>query len=110
MKQPLTLPIDPSAPLGIGFEDLLCWLRVKLATAESSLKAHIQSEAAWREGDDESWKAAAEMHPSTAGKAMNKTQRLEAADREKRIVVKCRREVEMFKATIKAISQHNDPN
>ena len=22
MKQPLTLPIDPNAPLGIGFEDL----------------------------------------------------------------------------------------
>jgi len=41
MKQPLTLPIDPNAPLGIGFEDLLdCagWLEKK-AQQERSLAA-----------------------------------------------------------------------
>lgn len=103
MKQPLTLPIDPSAPLGIGFEDLLCWLRVKLAEAESALGAREQMEACWRTGTDESWKAVAAR---AGGKAYTKKERMEESARQGRIAVKCRREVEMYKATIKAVSQH----
>jgi len=101
MKQPLTLPIDPSAPLGIGFEDLLCWLRVKLDEAKHSLKCREDMQKTWAGGTDASWRA--------AGCRDSKATRLAHSASHGRIAVKCRREVEMFNATIAAIkSQRNE--
>ena len=93
-------------------KDLLCWLRVKLAEAEQSLRCR---------------EAMANLKPMTAeefeeikalpGTRITKGRKLSKAAlkeiemeplRHKRIAVICRREVEMFKATIAAISQHNE--
>ena len=111
MKQPLTLPIDPSAPLGIGFEDLLCWLRLKLAEAEHSLKCR-EAMANLKPMTDEDIEQIKALPGTriTKGRKLSKAAFKEIEEeplRHKRIAVKCRREVEMFKATIAAISQHN---
>jgi len=48
MKQPLTLPIDPSAPPGIGFEDLLAAVKA-WRTAEVH---HAAITLEMRDGDE----------------------------------------------------------
>jgi hypothetical protein len=84
--------------------DMLEWFRRKVAEAESTLKSREQMEALWRSGDDESWAAAAAMHPSTAGKPMPKAKRIEEADRQGRIAAKMRRELRMFEAVLSVLS------
>ena len=93
--QPSNREAELPAPTRIGSGDLLGWLVVKLHEAKSALKAREQMEATWRGGTDESWRA--------AGCKMNKAARLKESETHGRIAVKCRREVEMFEATIKAI-------
>jgi hypothetical protein len=83
------------AQSGLSPAPLLGWLVVKLHEAKSALKAREQMEATWRGGTDESWRA--------AGCKMNKEARLKESETHGRIAVKCRHEVEMFEATIKAI-------
>lgn len=84
--------------------DLLEWLRGKITDAESTLKAREQMEETWRSGDDKSWAAAAAMHPSTSGKPpMKMADRIKVADGQRRIAVKCRRELKMFEAALAAV-------
>jgi len=78
---------------------LLDWLREKLAEAEKHLQYRIQGEEDWRSGTDEEWKAAEKL---SGEKAPSKAERIRAADSYARIAVKCRREVEMFKAALTA--------
>jgi hypothetical protein len=88
-------PIDTAA--------LLDFLRGKLAKAEESLQCRIEGEKCWRGGTAEEWKQVAKMN---GGKVISKSERTELAEREKRIAVKCRHEVEMFKAEIAALGEH----
>lgn len=92
-------------------KDLLCWLRVKLAEAEQSLRCREEMANIQPMTDDE-----LERLKALPGTQVTKGRKLSKAAlkeiemeplRHKRIAVKCRREVEMFKATIAAISQHN---
>lgn len=81
--------------------ELLAWLRCKVADAEKAVKSREQMESVLRSGEDESWCAAAQLHPSTAGQpAFKKAERLKEAEAQNRIAAKCRRELEMFKATL----------
>lgn len=79
---------------------LIDWVREKLADAKKSLSAREQMEKTWRGGTDLEWAAAAELHPSTRGKPILKADRIKLADSQKRIVAKCRRDVEMFEAIL----------
>lgn len=76
--------------------DLITWLHVKIAEAEKSLKAREDMELTWRGGTDKSWAA--------VGCKMKKLERIQHADMQGRIAVKCRREVEMFKAILERLS------
>lgn len=78
-------------------EKLLEWLNEQLAKAEQALHSREQGAAIWGDGSDATWKSVAVMAGS---KFIPKKQRLQNADTERRIAVKCRRDVEMFKATI----------
>lgn len=78
-------------------DELLQWLREQLAKAEQSVKAREQGEKTLRSGTDDSWREVAKM---CGGPFMTKVKRLESADRDKRIGVKCARDVAMFEATI----------
>jgi hypothetical protein len=92
--------------------DLLCWLRVKLAEAEQSLRCREEMANPPHISEEELERLKALPGTRvTKGRKLSKAELKEMAEeplRHKRIVVKCRREVEMFKATIAAISQHND--
>lgn len=81
-------------------KDILDWLHAKVFEAEKTLKAREQGAAAWRSGDDRSWKAASKMHPSTAGRPMKKADREKAANREEHIAHICRRDVGIYKVLI----------
>jgi hypothetical protein len=81
---------------------LLEWLRGKLAEAEKHLQFRIEGAEMWRSGTDESWKAAARL---SGEKASTKAERLRTAESFDRIAVKCRREVEMFKAAIASLNR-----
>ena len=103
-----------TAPIRVVSSDLLGWLRVKLAEAEHSLKSR-EAMANIKPMTDEEL----EQIKALPGTRMTKGRKLSKAAlkeiemeplRHKRIAVKCRREVEMFKATIAAISQHNVPD
>ena len=91
----------------VGSADLLGWLGEKIAAAEKAVKAREQAAATWRDGTNADWEAACAMHPTTAGRALKKRERMAAAAREDRIAAMCRRELQMFKATAKALSQPN---
>ena len=91
----------------VGLGAVVDFIKVKLAEAERSVKCREQGEACFRGGTDSDWKSAANMHSSTRGRAMSKAQRMAAANAEKRIAVKCRREVELFKATLEMLQAPN---
>lgn len=85
--------------------ELLAWLAEKIVAAEQTVRAREQSETVLRSGDDKSWAIAAKMHPSTADKPFNKAARLQAAEGEKRILVKCRHDLAMFKTVAVVVSK-----
>lgn len=72
--------------------EILDWLEEKLADAETSLRARKQMEAIWEGGTDESWRE--------VGCQKNKSERLKESKMQGRIAAKCRRDVEMLRATI----------
>ena len=76
---------------------LIEWLQVKLESAESTVEARRQARDCWRGGNAKSWKA--------VGCFLTKEQRLVKASIEERILIKCQREVEMFKDVIAAIQK-----
>jgi hypothetical protein len=78
------------------------WLKGKISEAESHLRYRENSELSWRDGDEASWKAAARL---SGAKPMSKQERLQEAERAARIAVKCRREVEMFKAVLATVER-----
>ncbi len=96
---PSTNPGEPSAG-AVRAASLSQWLADKLKLAEEALRAREQAVEVWKSGTNESWAAAARMHPSTAGKPMSKAERMTAAARASRIAIKCRHDVEMIKAII----------
>jgi hypothetical protein len=75
--------------------DLLTWLHGKLEAAEKTMEARKQEETTWRGGTNAEWR--------DTGCRLNKAERLELAELKSRIVIKCRCEVEMFKAVISAL-------
>lgn len=84
--------------------DLADWLREKIRAAEKALKTREDMATTWRSGTDAEWESAASLHPSTAGRAMKKAARIKEAASHDRIAAKLRRELEMFRATLAAIS------
>ena len=84
--------------------ELADFIRLKIDGVESSIVAREQSEATFNGGTGADWKKAADMHPSTRGRFMTKTQRIQAADMEGRIPVKLRHERDMF---LKVLAQLN---
>lgn len=72
------------------------WLHAKLADAEKALKAREDGVSVWKGGTDQSWKA--------VGCRLTRQQRIKQSEMEARIAVKCRRDVEMFKAVISKLS------
>lgn len=95
-----------AAPL-VGTGSWLCWLSEKMEEAEKAIKAREQAGAAWRTGTNAEWKAACDMLPSTAGRALKKSERLSIAATQDRIAEKYRRDLAMLKAIAAALSQHN---
>lgn len=93
----------PDAPKPTCSTNLIHWLMDKLADAEKALKWREDEARTWRTGTNAEWAAAAQMHPTTAGKSLGKAARLVEAERHERIAVKMRREVEMFRATLRAL-------
>lgn len=77
--------------------DLIEWLREKIIKAEKDVVAREQSEDTWRGGTNKSW--------AEVGCRLTKAERHERADIEKRIAIKCRREVEMYKSALAIINQ-----
>lgn len=87
-------------------EKILAFIEGKLKEAESSLRGREEMKMVWRSGTNATWSAACDLHPSTSGKAMSKSERLKTADRHERIALKLSHEVEMFKAALGIISNH----
>ena len=86
--------------MSIHTEDLIKWLDGQLNKTEKALRAREQMEGTLRSGTDESW-AAARLHPDTAKlPPLKQAERLSAAESNKRICVKLRRDVEMFRELI----------
>jgi len=79
---------------------MIAWLVSKLTDAERALKCREQEAVTWREGTDAQWDAAASMHPSTKGKSLKRAARLVEADRNAKIAIKMRRDVEMYQAVL----------
>ena len=102
-------PTSPQTPTrdSVTSSDLLGWLRGKLTEAEVAVRAREQMADTWRHGSDEMWKAAAELHPSTSGKALDRPARLTEAKKHARIAGKLRRDVGMYRATLAALSPPN---
>lgn len=78
------------------------WLQSKLAEAEQKLRAREQAAQSWSEGTNEEWAAAANLHPSTAGKRSTKRERLANADAQGRMAEACGRDVQAFKVLLAA--------
>jgi hypothetical protein len=97
---------EPVPALASG--DLLGWLRGKLAEAEKKLNIREEMAAVWRTGTNAEWKAAAAMHPSTAGQELKRPYRLKQAVAHDIIAERLRRDVGMFRATLDALSPPND--
>lgn len=88
------------ASKAVRCDDLLGFLRGKLAAAEQALRSREQGEECWRDGTSETWRK--------VGCKLTKAQRLRLSEKEGRIAEKCRREVAMFKAVIAALDKPND--
>lgn len=82
------------------------FIRVKMERAQADLKAREQMEEISRSGTDEDWRRACALHPTTAGKAPTKAERIKEADMQHRIAAKCRREVEMFKSVLALLEKY----
>lgn len=111
MKQESTT----SAPK-VGTSALLGWLRGKLEDAEKSLSAREQMANA-KPLTAEEWEELAKMPGVlvTKGRKLSKAackkleaEQAEAAAQQGRIAIKCRHEVEMFKAVLKQLEAPND--
>lgn len=103
---------DNAADGGLRTTDLLSFLRGKLADAEQSLRSREEMANPPRISEEE-WEAL----KARPGTIMTKGRKLSKAAlkeiemeplRHKRIAAKIRREVEMFKGVIDALSQLND--
>lgn len=79
------------------------FIKKEIAEAEQAVKYSMEAEQVFRSGTDADWKIAANLHPSTRGRPMNKNQRIEAAEKEARIAAICRHKLEMFQAVLKQL-------
>ncbi len=89
--------------------EILDWLRGKLADAEQALRIW-EAMANPPTISDEEWERIKAMHGTrvTKGRKLSKAARKDLAEeplRHKRIAEKCRCEVEMFRATIAALTK-----
>jgi hypothetical protein len=89
----------------VASHDLLCWLRGKLAAAEQSLKSREEM-ANEQPITKEEWEWLRSLPSTIAGRSRktSKAKHEEEISRHKRIAVKCRHEVAMFRAVIAALS------
>lgn len=92
--------------------DLLAWLRGKLADAEQALQCR-EDMATAKPLSAEEWEELSKIPGVrvTKGRKMSKAaikEMHEMPRRHKRIAEKCRHEVEMFRATIEALTQPNE--
>lgn len=95
----------------IASKDLLGWLHGKLADAEQTLRSREQMANPPKISAEE-WERIKAMPGVriTKGRKLSKAELKDLAEeplRQKRIAIKCRHEVEMFKATIAALTQPN---
>ena len=77
--------------------DLLGWLADKIAETEKNIAARADSEASLRSGNEADWRMAAAR---TGTPPMSRMQRLEAADRDARIVVRYRIDLSMLQTAV----------
>ena len=70
------------------------WIQEKLAEAKRHLASRISMEESWRGGTQKDWEAASRL---SGTKMLTQQQRIEEAERQKRISDKCRDEVAMWK-------------
>lgn len=110
----MTAELQMTRDGGVVCKELLGWLRGKLAEAEQSLRCR-EAMANPPTISDEEWERLKAL-PGTRvtkgrklSKAAIKEMELEPL-RHKRIAIKCRHEVEMFRATIAALTQPNAPH
>jgi hypothetical protein len=82
--------------------ELRDWLNAQLAKSEQSVKNRVESAAVSRSGTDAEWREAAAMSGTLF---RSKKQRLQDADREDLIVVKCRNDVQMWKTVIAMLEE-----
>jgi hypothetical protein len=94
--------------VGFGCDVLLGFLRGKLANAEQSLKSR-EDMANQKPISKEDWEWLKSLPGTIVGKARkpSKAKLEEEIMIHKRIAVKCRHEVEMFRAVIAALSEPN---
>ena len=92
-----------------SYSKLLAWLHLKVVDAEKTFNTRKQLAATWRTGTDDEWKAAGQMHISTAGKTLKKAARLKEAEMHERIAGQLWREVTMFRAVLTALAAHKEP-
>ena len=77
---------------------------LKIAEVENHIKAREQMRDAFLGGTDESWAAAAKLHPTTASlPEMKKAERLRAAASQSRILEKLEYELAMFNEIFKLL-------
>lgn len=96
----------------VATSDLLGWLRGKLTDAEQALRSR-EAMANPPTISEEEWERLKAMPGTrvTKGRKLSKAALKDMAEeplRHKRIAQKCRHEVEMFRATIAALTQPND--
>jgi hypothetical protein len=71
------------------------FIQSQIILVSKSIKCREQASKSWRGGTDKSWRA--------VGCTMTKAQRLEVAQREERILVKLRHELESFQRVKEAL-------
>ncbi len=82
-------------------DELKEWLLAKFAAAELALKTREEMARTWRYGTNAEWQAA-----SPTGKSLSKAARLKEAAGHTRIAVWLQRDVDMFRATLRALGYY----
>ena len=81
------------------------FLNEELTKAERNAHARDQAAECYSSGTTAEWRAAADLHPSTRGqRVLTKKERLEMAQRERRIAEKYQRSAALYRATLEHLN------
>lgn len=76
------------------------FIKSKMVEVEKAIAAREESSKAWRGGTDKSWKA--------VGCYKSKPDRIAVAEREERILIKLRHELEMFNGVLEILTTQRE--